>query len=179
MKTAFLALTLTILSVQLAQADTNFGHWSIGTTTNKAMAYAATANDDGAIFGEYCGFSSKKCSWEIGIDMACTKGADYPVLANTDKGAINLTLLCVGPMPGGILYEYIFKNWKDLENVAKSGSMIGIAAPLQADQFKVYRFVLDGLNQSTNSLESSFFASVGNASGKNTKPVLSTQSEIL
>jgi hypothetical protein len=172
-----ISLVALALLTQLAKAGTDFGHWTTGATSDKGAVYAATANDSGAIFGEYCFFSSKVCSWHLALDMKCEKGADYPVLANSDKGAISLVLTCVGETSGGF-YQYVFKNWQQVENIAREGAMIGIATPLQSDQFKVYRFLLDGLNRSTRSVESAFFASVGTAPGKNTRPV-STQSETL
>ena len=170
-------LALTFLT-PLAQADTTYGHWTTGATGDKGAIYAATANDSGAIFGEYCFFSSKVCSWHLALDMKCEKGADYPVLANSDKGAMSLVLTCVGETSAGF-YQFVFKNWQQVENIAREGSMIGIATPLQADQFKVYRFLLDGLNQSTRSVESAFFGSVGATPGKNTKQVVNTQSVVL
>jgi hypothetical protein len=180
MKIAILALAATIFLAPMAHSDTTFGHWSTGATSDKSGVYAATANDDGAVFGKYCYFSTKNCSWHIAIDMVCEKDAYYPVLANSDKGATSLVLRCVGPMTGNNLYQYVFNNWKDVEKTIKTGSRLGIAMPLQSDQFKVYRFLLDGMTQSTDSVETPFFAAVAANNGKSTtKPTNTTTSEIL
>ncbi len=181
MKVVILALAATILLAPMAHSDTTFGHWFTGATSDKSGVYAATANDDGAVFGKYCYFSTKDCTWDIAIDMVCEKGAYYPVLANSDKGATSLVLQCVGPMTGNKFYQYVFNDWKDVEKIIKTGSRLGIATPLQSDQFKVYRFLLDGMTQSTDSVETSFFAAVAASSnGKSTtKPTNTTTSEIL
>lgn len=180
MKTALLALTATIFFAPIAHSDTTFGHWFTGATNDKNGVFAVTANDEGAIFGKYCFFATKNCSWHLAIDMVCEKDAYYPVLANTDKGAANLVLQCAGPMVGNKLYEYVFNNWKDVEKILTAGSKLGIATPLQSDQFKVYRFLLDGMSQSTDSVETPFFASVAASNNKSTRTVKSTtSSEIL
>ena len=180
MRIAILALAATILFAPMSHSDTTFGHWSTGATSDKSGVYAATANDDGAVFGKYCYFSTKDCSWHIAVDMVCEKGAFYPVLANSNKGAASLVLQCVGPMTGNDLYQYVFNNWKDVEKIIKTGSRLGIATPLQSDQFKVYRFLLDGMTQSTDSVETPFFAAVAPKNGKSTKkPTNTTTSEIL
>jgi hypothetical protein len=180
MKIAILIVIAAILLAPRAHSDTTFSHWSTGATSDKSGVYAATANDDGAVFGKYCYFSSKNCTWNIAIDMACEKGAYYPVLANSEKGAASLVLQCVGPMTGNNLYQYVFNNWKDVEKIIKTSSKLGIATPLQSDQFKVYRFLLDGMTQSTDSVETPFWAAVAANNGKsNTKPTNTTTSEIL
>lgn len=180
MKISILALAVTILLVPMAHSDATFGHWSTGATTDKGAVYAATANDDGAVFGKYCYFATKSCSWHIALDMVCEKDSYYPVLANSDKGAANLVLQCVGPMTGSNFYQYVFGNWKDVEKIITASSRLGIATPLQSDQFKVYRFLLDGMSQSADSIETSFFAAVaGNNSKSTAKPKNSTTSEVL
>jgi hypothetical protein len=180
MKIAIIALAATILFAPMAHSDTTFGHWFTGATNNKSGVYAATANDDGAVFGKYCYFSTKVCTWDIAVDMACEKSAFYPVLASSDKGATSLVLQCVGPMTGSNLYQYVFNNWEDVEKLIKTGSRLGIATPLQSDQFKVYRFLLDGMTQSTDSIETPFFAAVAaNNSKSTTKPRSTTTSEVL
>jgi hypothetical protein len=162
----------------LARAESTFGHWTTGVVTNNAGVYAATINDSGAILGEYCYFSSKSCTWTLGVDLSCDKDHSYPVLANTDKGAAYFDIVCVGRQENG-LYSFGFKNWQDLELLLKSGARIGIATPMQSDQFKVYRFLLDGLTQSTKSIEEPFFAAVASPKSKPVEPTKSTVTSTL
>jgi len=46
---------------------------------------------------------------------------------NSDKGAANLVLQCVGPMTGNS--QYVFNHSKDVEEFMKTGSKLGIATP--------------------------------------------------
>lgn len=170
------AFTLSLAS--FVQADSTFGHWSTGVITNNAGVYAATMNDSGAILGEYCYFSSKSCTWTLAVNGACVKDSSYPVLANTDKGAAYFDIVCIGRLESG-LYSFGFKNWQDLEHLLKSGARIGIATPMQADQFKVFRFLLDGLTQSTQSMEGPFFAAVQSPNTKQGEAVNSTVTSTL
>jgi len=162
----------------LARADSEFGHWSTGVITNNVGVYAATMNDSGAILGEYCYFSSKSCTWTLAVESSCDKDHSYPVLANTDKGAAYFDIVCMGKQGNG-LYSFGFKNWRDLELLLKSGTRIGIATPMQEDQFKVFRFLLDGLTQSTKSVESTFFAAVTSPKSKQGDPAISTVTSTL
>jgi hypothetical protein len=84
----------------------------------------------------------------------------------------------VGRQENG-LYSFGFKNWQDLELLLKSGARIGIATPMQSDQFKVYRFLLDGLTQSTKSIEEPFFAAVASPKSKPVEPTKSTVTSTL
>lgn len=176
-KLAFVLLAMFIVPA-VAQTQTEVGRWTTGVTPNKTGVYAATMNDSGAILGEYCFFASKSCSWVIDIDSACEKDHVYPVLGNTDKGAAHFELVCKGQLASG-LYGYVFKNWQDLERLIKAGARVGIATPSQADQFKVSRFMLDGLAQSTKSIEAPFFAAVAGANGQAAKVANSRGTESL
>jgi len=77
-KIAILAIAATILLAPIAHSGTIFAHWSTGATNDSSSVFAASANDDGAVFGKHCHFSTQDCSWHIAADMACEKGAYYP-----------------------------------------------------------------------------------------------------
>ncbi len=162
----------------VVQAQTTFGSWTTGVIDNSGGLYAATINDSGAIFGEYCYFATKNCLWLIAVDSKCIKDQEYPVLANTDKGAASFTLHCNGVEKNG-LYSFSFRNWKDLELMIRAGERLGIATPMQSDQFKVYRFLLNGLNASTQNIEGSFFAAVNAARPPIKRPTNSTATDTL
>jgi hypothetical protein len=159
------------------QAQATFGHWTTGEIQNNAGLYAATMNDSGALLGEYCFNATKVCQWKVGVDSVCEKGAEYPVLANTDKGAASFILVCDGQQTNG-LYAFTFKNWKDLEGMIKAGERLGIATPMQIDQFKVFRFQLDGLNAAIKSMESTFVANL-QLQKPAIKPAHSTTTDVL
>lgn len=160
-------------------AESAFGSWTTGVVTNNTGVYAATISDSGAVLGEYCYFSSKSCTWTLAVDTSCDKDHSYPVLANTDKGAAYFDIVCLGRQESG-LYSFGFKNWRDLERLLKSGNRIGIATPMQSDQFKVFRFLLDGLTLSTKSIEDPFFAAIASSpKSKRGEPANSTVTDTL
>jgi len=173
----------TILSVLLMVMCTptfaapSAGHWSTGMTLDKSSIYAATTNDDGFVFGQYCFFSSKTCSWHVVLDMGCDNNATYPVLASTDKGASTFELKCVGKLDASH-YEYVFTNWKELESLLDKGERLGIVTPLQSDQFRVYRFLLDGLTEMKQEEEGAFVAAT-KPNNISPKKVSNTTSETL
>jgi hypothetical protein len=114
----------------------------------------------------------------LAIDSVCEKDSSYPVLANTDKGAAHFDIVCLGQVANG-MYSFGFKNWQELEHILKTGERIGIATPMQSDQFKVFRFLLDGLTQSTKVIETSFFAGANAPKAKAGRPANSTVTDTL
>jgi hypothetical protein len=170
------SILLMMMSGQCFSAP-SAGHWSTGMTNGKSAVYAATSNDDGFVFGKYCFFSSKTCSWHVALNMSCNTDATYPVLASTEKGASAFSLICVGKMDD-THYEYVFTDWKGLEQLVSHGDRLGIVTSLQSDQFRVYRFLLDGLPQTTSEVETDFFSAV-TPKNSSTSNILSTASETL
>ncbi len=178
MSRRFILMFAALVLTNSARADGSVGHWTTGTLNNHRGVYSATMNDSGALLGEYCFYGSKTCSWMLAVDTACEKDHVYPVLANTDQGAAYFDLVCNGLQENG-LYSFYFKNWQDLEHLLKSGARIGIATPMQADQFKVFRFLLDGLSESTKSMEIPFFAAVTSPNPKPGRATTSTLTDTL
>ena len=171
-------VSVLLIMVSMASfAAPSAGHWSTGMTKDKSAIYAATTNDDGFVFGKYCFFSSKTCSWHVVLDMGCDNSATYPVLASTEKGASSFELKCMGKLDESH-YEYVFTDWKELESLVNKGARLGVVTPLQSDQFRVYRFLLDGLPEMTKEVESDFVAAVNPKNGSS-KKVSSTTSETL
>jgi hypothetical protein len=155
-----------------------FGHWETGILDDKSASYAATVSDSGEVFGEFCNFASKTCNWILAVSNKCDTNDVYPVLGNTDKGAAHFEVVCLGANSDGTKYRYGFKSWQELEKLIRTGSRFGIATPMQSDQFRVFRFWLDGLNASTKSMEGPFFAAVAPDKGSG-RPKTSTVSETL
>lgn len=118
------------------------GSW-YSKTDSESPLYAGTANDSGAILGQFCFPNEGSCLWLIGMKTECQKGNKYPALANSDAGAVPLELYCDGQSDNG-LYRYAFSNFDAIDNAIRKGTRIGIALPLQTDQFIVVRFLLDG-----------------------------------
>lgn len=128
-----------------ARAGT-FGNWMVGSSSDGASLYAATINDSGNILGQYCSTDNAECIWLIAMTTGCEQGNKYPVLANSDSAASHLEVYCSGKLDGG-LYKYAFTNFDLIDDLVRKGSKIGIAIPLQRDQFIVVRFDLAGSMQ--------------------------------
>jgi hypothetical protein len=137
-----------------------FQDWGTGMGKDNTFMFAATVNDSGETFGEFCYFKTKSCSWYVLLHTACKPGTVTPVLANSDASALPLVVTCNGQMPGGELYSDAFGNWKDLETVLTDSIHIGFAIPLAEDRFTVARFSLNGRTKSTQVMEAAFAAQV-------------------
>ncbi|QPK63285.1 hypothetical protein IVG45_21180 [Methylomonas sp. LL1] len=124
----------------------NFGSWFVDVSKSGGFLYAATVNDSGNFFGQYCYPGSGSCMWFLGMKVSCKEGEQYPVLVNSDVGSNQLQLLCTGKLDNS-LYRYAFTDFDAVDEVVKKGLRVGFAAPLQSDQFTVIRFNLDGSNR--------------------------------
>lgn len=136
----FLALSLTQF---VTAQDESFGSWSVGFVSDRTSLYAATINDSGALLGEYCTPSKGSCMWVLGMSTGCEEGSKYPVLANANTGAVELEIVCNGKILQD-KWSYAFTNFEQIDALVKGGSRVGFAMPLQQDQFRVVRFLLNG-----------------------------------
>ncbi len=134
-----------------AQADT-YRHWETGVTENREFVYAGTANESGSVLGQYCTLHEGSCVWILGTASACKDGDQYPVLANSDQGAGQLEVYCGQKLDNG-LYQYVFSDFAKIDGLVKNGLRIGLALPLQSDNFIVLRFDLGGATYAINSMK--------------------------
>src|SRR5512144_2189785 len=67
----------------------DYGKWTV-VTDDPTMMYAVVFNDSGALFGQYCYPEKGSCLWLISTSTSCEKDHKYPVLANSDGGAVPL-----------------------------------------------------------------------------------------
>jgi len=121
--------------------------WSAGIDSKSGeFVYAATVNDSGSLFGQYCFKSNKSCLYLLAMTVACNPGNKYPVLVNSDIGSYVLQIYCFDKFKDG-LYRYSFTNFDDIDGIVKRASRVGFAVPMEGDQFKVIRFSLFGANK--------------------------------
>jgi hypothetical protein len=149
---AALVVLLSAASLNVASAQ-SFGNWMFDVADDKSYLYAATSNDSGNILGEYCYPEQGSCVWILGLKTSCEKDHTYPVLANTDMGASHLQITCRGLLSNN-LYQYVFTTFDDIDRLVKVGSKIGIAIPLEEDQFRVIRFALVGATAAIKNMRS-------------------------
>jgi hypothetical protein len=120
------------------------GTWYFDSSDDGATLYAATVNDSGNMLGQYCTMDSGDCIWLVAFTTACDVGNRYPVLANSDSEASHLEVYCAGKLGNSGLYSYAFTDFDLMDGIISKGSRIGIAFPLQGDQFIIVRFDLRG-----------------------------------
>lgn len=144
---------LGLFSATVCGAESSFGDWQAGVTDDRSTMYAYTTNDSGDMFGEWCSVTTGNCTWMLGLTTACEQESSYPVLANTDTGAAPLNIKCGGKIEDSELSRYQFTSFKDVEKLLKGGHRVGIALPMQGDQFRVVRFSLKGSSAATSAME--------------------------
>lgn len=107
--------------------------------------YAATANRDGRILGQYCYFDNNTCIYTVSFGITCEKDSKYPVLVNSDTGAINVEMVC-GHKMGGEVDENAFyiTPFDAIDNTVRNATNIGFAVAMESGRFKVVRFSLAG-----------------------------------
>ncbi len=111
-------------------------------------AYAATVNDSGALFGQYCYQKFEKCFWLLANDIGCEAGSEYPVLINADSGAYSLKIVCLDSTDK--IGRYVFSDFDAIDEPVKKSSRIGIAFPMKSGFFQVNRFDLNGSSKAVS-----------------------------
>lgn len=139
--TRVLAILTALVSIS-AHAETFASKEWAWSTDPPDFYYAATVNGAGHILGQYCYFEAASCPYLVGIGIDCEKGSQYPALINSDAGSAQVSLVCA--------YKYqnqfvlVINSFDDADRIIRAATRIGIAVPMQGDEFKVSRFGLAG-----------------------------------
>jgi hypothetical protein len=146
-----------------------FRDWAVGVTSDKKGVFAATVNESGGVFGEYCYPSSDTCFWLLSNETTCDDGNTYPVLVNTDTGSATTTIVCK-KVDGKA--RYVFASYREIESSIKGARWLGMAFPMESGRFQVSRFSLAGASEAVSFMERTMKAAVNRASQ-------STEDEVL
>lgn len=128
-----------------ASEVSNAQSWLADVTNDGNGIYAATLNDEGNVFGQFCYLDIGSCLWTMTLKTRCRDGAKYPTLINSESGAFHVTIMCDGELPNprdG--FRYIFLDFEIVDSAVRESRQIGIAMPLETNQFRVSRFDLRG-----------------------------------
>ena len=140
-----IAISLTVILVREVaptQAQT-FGDWVV-LAEDKTSLYAGSTNESGHVFGQFCYPDKGACIWMISLDKACVKDDKYPILANAEREAVHLEILCGAPLEAG-RYSYVITNFDQVDALVRKGKgQVGFALPLTHSEFTVVRFNLRG-----------------------------------
>lgn len=154
-----LCVSLLLSASCLAGEPLMFNEWGVTQADDGSSVGALTMLSDEAGFGEFCFYKDKSCTWELLINIECKVGDDNLIFANSTSSYSSLVAKCYGKSAKGKLFVYAF-SWKDLEGLIKQPtnvSQVAFAFPLKDSQFRVVRFSLNGLRESTGMLERRFF----------------------
>ena len=152
--TRTLGAALLLAPVLAAAAEpVTIGNWMVGLSNDRESSYAGNVNDSGSVLMETCSTSKDSCLWIVTLDSECKEGNTYPVLMNSEEGAAASSVTCMGESASGSTYRYLFTDWKTLEGVILKGKRVGFAFPMQADQFTVVRFALEGIGEAAPAAE--------------------------
>ena len=134
-----LGASILLLSGQVNGADMPSKDW-VWNIDDEEVFYAATLNSKEHGFGQYCDLNSEECYYLMATKVTCDN--ELPALLNSDKGALNVTLVCGDLIEGeNILY---IKPFDDIDLLVRQGNYFRIAIPMENNQFKVIRFSLIG-----------------------------------
>lgn len=111
-------------------------------TSKQDFAYAATANDEGHILGQYCYYANGTCVYVVTLGIKCSQGAEYPALINSNIGAMEVRLVC-GHKTGNE-YAFYLKSFKSIDDAVRQARYLGFAVAMDSGKFKVVRFSLSG-----------------------------------
>lgn len=139
MRKSLVCLLSTLFGVQVGAQTV--GDW---TYSIKEPLYAATINDSGNIFGQWCDLDERSCFYLVAFPTSCEDDDEYPVLINSDSGSLSTTLICRGKLKNRNLYRYVFSDFEKVDQLARNAKRVGVAIPLEGDQFRVIRFSLQG-----------------------------------
>lgn len=143
-----ICLMLLVGIVRVAEAQ-EIGSWYVDVTSfpkgQTDNIYAATINESGTLFGQFCYPDDSVCYWLLASKTSCADGSSYPVLASSSGAAVHLEIVCKGKTEDGI-YRYVFADFETVGALIKSGKTgkIAIVVPLTGGDFTVSRFGLNG-----------------------------------
>ena len=136
--------SLLALPTTAVAAERAVGHWVYDTAAPKYV-YAATVNDSGHVFGQYCDLKGM-CHWMLVLDMPCRDGAKYAAIAKSNARVTPLEVTCTGRL-GSALYRFVFNDFDKvaaLVSKAPNSSEVGFAIALNDGEFRAVRFSLLG-----------------------------------
>jgi hypothetical protein len=162
-RAAVAVLAALLGAANLAQAqDQRFDDWRVGVDGTAAGAYAATVNESGAVLGQACG-PDGHCEYRMLSTLRCEPDAIYPGIANSDLGSFSLDLICrAGGEDGSHLLA--IGPFETIDRIARGAARVGIAIPLDGNDFQVVRFSLVGATAAVTTMRDAVERGLSSAS---------------
>ena len=139
-----LALGLAAHTLMLGAAHAQSSMWQKIAATNKRdhIAYTVGKDDPKQLLAVRCFQESKKCLVVLSMGTQCEDKAFYPLLLNSDAGALHIRGFCT--VNEG-RFEYILSPYDQVSQILYTAKgVLGIATPLEDGAFRAYRFNLYG-----------------------------------
>jgi hypothetical protein len=150
---------ISLIYAGIAFAETGVSKDWIWNTEGDDFYFAITTNSTEHILGQYCYIAEATCFYIVSLDIACEPGSSYPALVNSDKGADHIVLKCVHEYKGqNILAIYEFNKTDEL---VRTASHLGIAVPMDNEQFEVITFSLIGSSDAIDHMRNAAKSAVG------------------
>jgi hypothetical protein len=153
-------LTLLILCslINFAQAEPSDFHdngdWSWFFDSEYLNGVAATLNDSGLIFGQFCEPLEQSCYYMVSLSASCISDAEIPALASASSGVSHITLICDEGIDNEE-YRYFITPFDTIDAIIRnSNGVLGIAIGLEDGRFAVERFSLFGVNKTLDEMRS-------------------------
>lgn len=161
-------MTVNMLLYLSAQAETfTFKDW--GWNTDRAdFYYAVTINDAGHLLGQYCYLKSGTCFYFTAMGINCEVGSEYPALLNSDAGSAQISLVCSHKAEN--YHVLAISSFDAVDRMIRAATRVGIAVPMQNDQFKVSRFSLAGSTHAIDRMRAAAEAKMQRAPRNTGKP---------
>lgn len=126
------------------QSSTPSGDWQFSVTPD-GYQVAITRNDAGAYAGIACNPITGDCRAFLALAVGCEVGIVYPMLVNSSIGASAVTSNCKADSRSPTSEKAMdFKEFAIMRAAFESGGDIGIAFPMEGNQFRVLRFSTRG-----------------------------------
>ena len=141
----FLVFTVLLVSAISRAADTDsyrVKDWQVRKMPEGAVV-ALTNNESGAALGVIC-LNASTCGIYFSDGVGCQEGEQYPMLANTEGGAIAVTARCKAMGDSHLLW---LDPYADIMRAMLQKHWISIAKPIKGGQFKTSKFSLEGCNE--------------------------------
>lgn len=155
------------LPMPLLAGDRTVGDWAWN-TDDPAMFYAGTGNDAGHMLVQFCDPEDGSCFYAVGLDILCDAGDPYPVLANSDAGAVQLAMMCGDRVADQNVLVAI--DFEAMDDLVRSARRVGFAVPMHGDEFKSVRFSLHGSNEALDAMRAELRRAAELPSGRRDTP---------
>jgi hypothetical protein len=180
LKIALAASLICAVSVQCLAADApphQVKDW-VFEPMSGGGAIARTNNDSGSVLGIVC-LKYQDCYVYFSAGSTCEPGSKYPMLLNSDEGAMPVTGTCTDISAASNKRQFVqsLDPFDKITAAMLHNHWMGVAVPMANGQFKVSRFSLEGSNETFAEVSKALPATAGTPGEK--RPVKANADEVL